>query len=262
MLLFKTFKYYQYLLIYLNGEKKTNIFDRLKQIIQFMLEVKNNRNYFIILDHISEKEQNEIYDLEQYSKKDEFCYIIELPLIITKKEKLNFLKDLYLSENDELEPYDIKDKISYIKRNSDYGVVYATNYYTPQFINNDNDDKIYEDNFGKNIYFYCLWKYGENKIKIDDYISKMSEEIAQIFKDNYNNDENELIFNIRTVIDLIEQKQEITNIDFLSNLPLEYFILTNNDNKYKIEYSFPLIGNIIKNLNISSSLQLQIKKYK
>ena len=39
-------------------------------------------------------------------------------------------------------------------------------------------------------------------------------------------------------------------------MPLEYFILTNNDNKYKIEYSFPLIDNIIKNLNISSSLQL------
>ena len=256
MLLFKTFKFYQYLLIYLNGEKKPNIFDRLKQIIQFMLEVKNNRNYFIIIDHISEKEQNEINDLEQYSKKDPFCYIIELPLIITKTEKLNLLKDLYLSENDELESYDSKDKISYIKRNSDYGIIYTTNYYTPEFIDNDNDDKVYEENFGKNIYFYCLWKYDENKIKIDDYIKKISEEITKLFKENYNNDENELIFNIRTIIDLIEQKKEITNIYFLSNLPLEYFILTNNDNKYKIEYSFPLIDNIIKNLNISSSLQL------
>ena len=165
MLLFKTFKFYQYLLIYLNGEKKSNIFDRLKQIIQFMLEVKNNRNYFIIIDHISEKEQNEINDLEQYSKKDPFCYIIELPLIITKTEKLNFLKDLYLSENDELESYDSTDKISYIKRNTNYGIIYTTNYYTPVFIDNDNDDKVYEENLEKIFIFIVFGNMMKIKLK-------------------------------------------------------------------------------------------------
>lgn len=259
MHLFKTFKFYQYLLIYLNGDKKPNIFDRIKQIIQFMIDIKNNRNYFIILDHISEKEQESIIDIEKFSEKDPRCFILELPLIIARQEKLNLLKDLYINSQERLESFDSKDKISYIKRNKKYGIIYSTNYYSPEII--DEEDKVFEENFGKNIYFYCLWKYSKNKIKINDYIQQISEQISQIFKENYNNDQNELVFNIRTILDLIENKKEISNTDFLSRLPLEYFILINNNNKFLLQYSFPIIGKIIKKLNISSSLQLLKSRY-
>ena len=255
MQLFKKFKFYQYLLIYLNGDKKQNIFDRIKQIIQFMIDLKINRNYFIILDHISEKEQESIIDIEKFAEKDPRCFILELPLIITTQEKLNLLNDLHINSNERLESFDTKDKVTYIKRNKKYGIIYSTNYYSPEFLD-DEEDKVFEENFGKNIYFYCLWKFSENRIKINDFIQQISEQISQIFKENYNNDENELVFNIRTILDIIDNKKEISNIDFLSKLPLEYFILINNNNKYLLEYSFPIIGKIIQNLNVSSSLEL------
>lgn len=256
MQLFKTYKFYQYLLIYLYGDKKDNIFDRLKQIIKFMLEAKNNRNYFIILDHISEKEQKEIIELETYSYKDPFCYLIELPLIITREEKINFLKDIYLKETDELESYDRKDYISYIKRNSNYGIIYSTNFYKPEINDDDEDDKIFKKNFGENIYLYCLWKYNNEKIAINNFITQILEDLIQIFKEYYNNDENELALNIRTLLDIVENKKDVDNINFLSRLPLEYFVIINNNNKYRLEYSFPLVSQILKNLNISDGLQI------
>ena len=48
-----------------------------------MKEIKNERNYFIIIDHISENDQKYIIDLENYILKDPYCYVIELALIKT-----------------------------------------------------------------------------------------------------------------------------------------------------------------------------------
>ena len=254
MLLFKTFKFYQLLLIYLNGNKKDNIFDKIKQIIQFMLKVKNNRNYFIILDHVSEKEEKEIIDLENYVNIDPFCYLIELPLIITKIEKLKLLKDLEIKQGENLESFDNDDKITFIKRKRQYGIIYSTNYYIPEIV--DNEDKIFQNNFGNNIYLYCLWKYSINKININDFISQVYDEIIEIFTKNYLKDQNLISFNMRTLIDVMEEKKEITNLNFLSDLPLEYFVLIKKEKKFILEYSFPLIEKIVKKLNMSSSMEL------
>jgi len=260
MYLFKTFKFYQYLLSYLHENKKSNIFDKIKLIIGFMLEVKNNRNYFIILDHISENEQSAVNDLENYSNVDPHCYIIEIPLIITQKEKLNLLNDLKLNNQETKESYDDKDNLTFIKRTSNYGIVYTNNYYSAEIV--DKDDIIFEQNFGKNIYFYCLWKYSKDKLDINEYINEITVHICEIFKENYHNNDNELSFNIRTILDIIEEGKEISNLNFLSQLPLDYFVLINKDNKFKLKYSFPLIGNIVKKLNISSSkLLIQSRQF-
>ena len=41
-----------------------------------MKEINNKRNYFIIIDHLSENDRNAIIDLENYMLKDPYCYII------------------------------------------------------------------------------------------------------------------------------------------------------------------------------------------
>ena len=256
MQLFRTYKYYQYIISYINGNKKNNIFDKIKLVVDFMKEIKNKRNYFIIIDHISEDEQNKIMELEKYMLKAPYCYCIELPFIRTIKEKLNFFNDFRLNEGDELEKFKKNDEISFIKRNKTYGVVYSTNFYSPIFDNNNKDDVTFQENFGKNIYFYCLWKYSDKKMKIDEFIEKIGNELCQLFRDNYNNDENKLLFNIKTILYSIEEKKGITDKEFLTNLPLEYFVLINKDNIYFLDYSFPLIEKVLKKLNISSSVEL------
>ena len=60
-----------------------------------MKEINNKRNYFIIIDHISVKDQKYITYLEDYEIKDEYCYIIEIPLIKTTR-KNNFFERLLL----------------------------------------------------------------------------------------------------------------------------------------------------------------------
>ena len=68
-------------------------------------------------------------------------------------------------------------------------------------------------------------------------------------------------YNIKKILDAIEEEKEITDIDFLAHLPLEYFVLINKNNKYLLEYSFPLIENVIQKLNISISLELIKSRY-
>ena len=187
---------------------------------------------------------------------DPYCYFIELPLIKTVQEKISFLNDFHIDEGIDLEKFDSNDKISFIKRNKKYGIVYSTNFYSPIFDNNNKDDIIYQENFGKNIYFYCLWKYSNLKLNINEFIEQITNELCQIFRENYNNDEKNLVFNIKKILDAIEEEKEITDIDFLAHLPLEYFVLINKNNKYLLEYSFPLIENVIQRLNISISLEL------
>ena len=46
MQLFRTYKFYQYIISYINSNKKINIFDRIKQIADFMKIIKNERNYY------------------------------------------------------------------------------------------------------------------------------------------------------------------------------------------------------------------------
>jgi len=152
-----------------------------------MKMINNKRNYFIIIDHISEYDQNDILDLENYMLKDPYCYFIELPLIKTTQEKLNFLKDYSLSKEENLDCYDYKDKITFIKRNKKYGIVYSTDFYRPEFDNTE-DDFMFEQNFGKNIYFYCLWKFSKEKLEINEFIKKALDDICDIFKANYNYD--------------------------------------------------------------------------
>ena len=260
MYLFKTYKFYRYIISYINSNKKDNIFDRIKQVIDFMKEINNKRNYFIIIDHISEIDQKCILDLENYILKDPYCYVVELPLIETLHEKINFLKDYYIYEEDLLEHYDDKDKVTFIKRNKKYGIVYSTNFYSPQFSDSE-DDFIFEENFGKNIYFYCLWKFSEEKLDINTFKQQIIDELCEIFKKNYNNDENKLAFNIKTILNVIEEKKEITDKDFLAQLPLDYFVLINKNNEGVLEYSFPLIEKVVKKLNISSSLELIKSRY-
>ena len=185
--LFRTYKFYQYIISYINSNKKINIFERIKQVIDFMKMINNKRNYFIIIDHISEYDQNDILDLENYMLKDPYCYFIELPLIKTTQEKLNFLKDYSLSKEENLDCYDYKDKITFIKRNKKYGIVYSTDFYRPEFDNTE-DDFVFEQNFGKNIYFYCLWKFSKEKLEINEFIKKALDDICDIFKANYNYD--------------------------------------------------------------------------
>ena len=258
MLLFRTYKFYQYIISYINSEKKRNIFDRIKQIVDFMKIIQNKRNYFIIIDHISENEHNDIKDFENYALKDPYCYIIELPCIKTFQEKNNFLKDYYINEEESLESYDDKDKITFIKRTKKYGIIYSTDFYRPIF-NKNNDELIFQQNFGKNIFYYSLWNNVEKnnkKLEIKKFIEKQMDELCKYFKDNYNNDEELLSFNIKTIVDTIEEKKEITNKDFIAHLPLDYFVLINKNNKYFLQYSFPLVGEVIKKLNISSSVEL------
>jgi len=258
--LFKTYKFYQYIISYLNSNKKNNIFDRIKLVIDFMKEINNKRNYFIIIDHISEKDQKDIINLEDYAIKDEYCYIIEIPLIKTTQEKINFLKDYYLNQDENLENYNKKDNISFIKRNKKYGIVYSTNFYSPKFSNN-NEDVLFQENFGKNIYFYCLWKYSYQEMNINEFIEQIFDELCSIFKENYNNDKNKLSFNIKTILDVIEEKKEIIDKDFLAHLPLDYFVLINKNNKYILDYSFPLIKKVLQKLNVSSSFELIKSRY-
>ena len=258
--LFKTYKYYKYIISYLNLNECNNIFDKIKLIIDFMLEIKNKRVYVIIIDNITEDDEQNMINLENYSKKDQYCYFIEIPSIKTKKEKLNFLNDFIINPYEKLDSYDNKDSFTFIKRTTNKGIIYSTNFYTPIF-SKDNDDKIYEKNFGQNIYFYCSWKYSDNKIDIGQYTNKIFEFLCEIFKKNYDNDENKLGFNIKTIIDVIENKKEITDIDFLSQLPLDYFVLINKNNKYQLEYSFPLIEKVIKKLSVSTSFELIKSRY-
>ena len=260
MQLFKTYKFYKYIISYLNSNKKNNIFDRIKQIVDFMKEIKNKRNYFIIIDHISENDQKDIIDLENYVLEDPYCYFIELPLIKTIQEKINFLKDFYVYKEDDLESYDDKDEITFIKRNKKYGIVYSTNFYSPKF-SDDEEDVTYEENFGKNIYFYCIWKFSKKKLNINEFIKQIIDELCEIFKENYNHDKDKLAFNIKTILDVIEEKKEIKNKDFLAQLPLDYFVLINKNNKYLLEYSFPLIEKVIQKLNVFTSTDLIKSRY-
>ena len=260
MQLFKTYRFYQYIISYLHSNKKNNIFDRIKQVIDFMKIINNERNYFIIIDHISEEYQKDIIDLENYMLSDPYCYFIELPLIKTVQEKINFLKHYYLYEGEYSYCYDHKDKITFIKRNRKYGIVYSTNFYTP-ILSQSEDDKLFEENFGKNIYFYCLWRFSNEKFEINEFIEQITDELCDIFRNNYNNDEKKISFNIKTILNIIEEKKEITDIDFITNLPLDYFVLINKNNKYSLEYSFPLIDRVLKKLNISSSLELINSRY-
>ena len=258
MQLFRTYKFYQYIISYINSDKKRNIFDRIKQIADFMKIIQNKRNYFIIIDHISENDYKDIIDLENYLLKDPYCYIIELPCIKTFQEKNNFLKDYHLNEEETLESYDDKDKITFIKRTKKYGIIYSTDFYRPIF-NENNDELIFQQNFGNNIFYYCLWKYEEKKgekLEIKKFIEIQMDEICKYFKNNYNNDEELLAFNIKTILDIIEEKKEIKNKDFIAHLPLDYFLLINKNNKYFLQYSFPLVGEVIKKLNVSSSAEL------
>ena len=259
MQLFRTYKFYQYIISYINSNKKINIFDRIKQIADFMKIIKNERNYFIIIDHISENDHKDIIDLENYLLKDPYCYIIELPRIKTFQEKNNFLKDYYLNEEERLECYDDKDEITFIKRGKKYGIIYSTDFYKPIFNGNkDKDELIFQENFGKNIFYYCLWKYGdkEKKHEIKKFIDQQIDVLCEYFKANYNNDEDTLSFNIKTILNIIEEKKEIKNKDFIAHLPLDYFVLIYKDNKCFLNYSFPLIDKVIKKLNVSSSIEL------
>ena len=260
MQLFKTYKFYKYIISYLNSNKKNNIFERIKQIVDFMKEIKNKRNYFIIIDHISENDQKDIIDLENYVLEDPYCYVIELPLIKTIQEKINFLKDFYVYKEDDLESYDDKDEITFIKRNKKYGIVYSTNFYSPKF-SDDEEDITYEENFGKNIYFYCIWKFSKKKLNINEFIKQIIDELCEIFKENYNHDKDKLAFNIKTILDVIEEKKEIKDKDFLAQLPLDYFVLINKKNKYLLEYSFPLIEKVIQKLNVFTSTDLIKSRY-
>ena len=122
------------------------------------------------------------------------------------------MKDYYLSEGEKSTNYDKDDKITFIKRNKQYGIVYSTNFYSPIFNNENEDDIKYQDNFGKNIFFYNIWKYSEDKIiDIDKFIEQVEDELCQIFRDNYDKDENKLSFNIKTLLNVIEEKKEITD---------------------------------------------------
>ena len=260
MNLFKTYKFYQYIISYINSNPKNNIFDRIKQVIDFMKMINNKRNYFIIIDHISESDQNDIIDLENYMLKDPYCYFIELPLIQTVQEKINFLNDYYLSKEENLDCYDHKDEITFIKRNKKYGIVYSTNFYKPIF-SQSQDDIEFINNFGENIYYYCLWKFSSENLEINEFIEIYLDKLCAIFKENYNDDEKKLSFNIKTILDIIYEKKEITDTDFITHLPLDYFVLINKNNKYFLEYSFPLIDKVLKKLNISSSIELINSRY-
>ena len=67
--------------------------------------------------------------------------------------------------------------------------------------------------------------------------------------------------NYLLILDVIEEKKEIIDKDFLTHLPLEYFVLINKNNKYILDYCFPLIKKVLKKLNVSSSFELIKSRY-
>ena len=69
-------------------------------------------------------------------------------------------------------------------------------------------------------------------MNINEFIEQIIDELCSIFKENYNNDEIKLSFNIKTILDVIEKKKEIIDKDFLAHLPLDYFVIINKNNKY------------------------------
>ena len=77
----------------------------------------------------------------------------------------------------------------------------------------------------------------------------------------FNHDKDKLAFNIKTILDVVEEKKEITDKNFLAQLPLDYFVLTNKKNKYLLEYSFPLIEKVLQKLNVFSSTELIKSRY-
>lgn len=110
----------------------------------------------------------------------------------------------------------------------------------------------YKNIFGENVYY--LFKYIKDNLTFENFVKKGEDEIRKELKGFYSKSFDKKLM-MENLMDIIDNNKTISyDEDIFLNIPFGYIIINKQkeNNKYSLNYAFPLVKFIINNLSITT----------